>query len=89
MGPFCNAFSVAWVGVYTVLFCFPVFLPVDAGSMNYLGVVVVGVGLLILVLWWGGKRRTFVGPVVVVVDDLDTLDDSVAGTSSSSSPLKP
>ena len=82
MGPFCNAFSVAWVALYTVLFCFPVFLPVDdAGSMNYLGVVVVGVGLLILVLWWGGKRRTFVGPVVV---DLGHLD-SVEGTTSSAS----
>ena len=81
MGPFCNAFSVAWVALYTVLFCFPVFLPVDAGSMNYLGVVVVGVGLLILVLWWGGKRGSFVGPVVV---DLEHLD-SVVGTPSGAS----
>jgi choline transport protein len=79
MGPFCNAFSVAWVALYTVLFCFPVFLPVDAGSMNYLGVVVVGVGLLILVLWWGGKRRSFVGPVV----DLEHLDS--VGTPSGAS----
>ncbi|KAK5057849.1 hypothetical protein LTR84_011850 [Exophiala bonariae] len=63
-GPFCNAFSVLWMTLFAVLFCFPVFLPVTAQNMNYLSVVLVGVCLVILALWWGGKRKSFTGPHV-------------------------
>jgi choline transport protein len=66
VGPLCNAFSIAWVALYTVLFCFPVVLPVTLDSMNYLSVVVAGVGAFILILWWGGKRKTFIGPMEVI-----------------------
>ncbi|KAK5459908.1 hypothetical protein LTS15_004037 [Exophiala xenobiotica] len=62
LGPICNIFSVIWMLVFTVLFCFPVFLPVTLQNMNYLSVVVAAVCLFILILWWGGKRKTFEGP---------------------------
>ncbi|KAI1622604.1 amino acid/polyamine transporter I [Exophiala viscosa] len=64
LGPICNIFSTIWMLVFTVLFCFPVFLPVTLQNMNYLSVVVAAVCLFILILWWGGKRKTFEGPHV-------------------------
>lgn len=63
-GPFCNIFSSLWIMLFSVLFCFPVFLPVTAQNMNYLSVVAVGVCLFILALWWCGKRKTFTGPKI-------------------------
>lgn len=63
MGPFINAFSVIWVSVFIVLFCFPVTYPTTVQSMNYVSVVVVGVVVIVLGGWYGGKRRTFTGPV--------------------------
>jgi choline transport protein len=62
-GPFCNAFSVLWVALYTVLFCLPEFLPVTTGNMNYVSVVIAGLVCAIAVFWVGGKRNVFVGPV--------------------------
>lgn len=65
-GPFCNLFATLWVSLYTVLFCFPVFLPVTLSNMNYLSVVVAGICVFTLGMWWGGKRKTFVGPNVQI-----------------------
>ncbi|KAH9203875.1 putative amino acid permease [Leptodontidium sp. 2 PMI_412] len=62
-GRACNAFSVLWVGVYSVVFCLPSRLPVEWESMNYVGAVVVGIGCLIWGVWVGGKKRVFGGPV--------------------------
>ena len=63
-GWFCNAFTVGWVALYAVLFCFPLRLPVEAGSMNYVSVVVVGVAVALCGMWFvGGKRETYIGPV--------------------------
>jgi choline transport protein len=62
-GPFCNAFTCAWVSVFTVLFCFPLFNPPEASNMNYVSVVIAGVILIIAALWFCGKWNTFVGPV--------------------------
>ncbi|KAI1619287.1 amino acid/polyamine transporter I [Exophiala viscosa] len=61
-GTFCNVFSVVWMLLFSVLFCFPVFLPATTQNMNYLSVVVVGLGIFVFALWWGGKRKTFTGP---------------------------
>lgn len=63
-GPFCSIFSTLWVSLYAVLFCFPIFLPATAQTMNYVSVVMAGTGLFIVVAWWmpGGKRKTFTGP---------------------------
>ncbi|KAK3722687.1 hypothetical protein LTR37_002258 [Vermiconidia calcicola] len=71
-GAFCNIFSTAWVALYAILFCFPIFLPVEAVSMNYVIVVMAGTALFIALTWWlpGGKRGRFTGPNV----DIEMLD---------------
>lgn len=82
-GPFCNVFSTLWVALYSVLFCFPIFLPVTAQTMNYVSVVMAGTGVFIVLMWWlpGGKRGVFTGPKV----DMETLSavnrDDVGGRS--------
>ncbi|CAG9955452.1 unnamed protein product [Clonostachys rosea f. rosea IK726] len=63
-GIFCNIFSAGYALLYTVLFCFPLALPVTAESMNYQAVVLMGTVVLITVLWWGGKRHSFHGPAL-------------------------
>lgn len=63
-GPVINGFSLLYMCLYTVLFCFPIFLPAKADSMNYVSVVFVGALIFIAAMWWGGKRKTFVGPNV-------------------------
>lgn len=66
IGPICNAFSTVWITLYSVLFCFPIFLPVTLTNMNYLSVVAVAVCVFIFCMWFGGKRKTFVGPNVQI-----------------------
>lgn len=63
LGPFVNGFSCLYVSLYTVLFCFPVFLPTTAASMNYVSAVLVVILVIVSCVWFGGKRNTFVGPV--------------------------
>lgn len=66
-GIFCNVFSVAWVSLYLILFCFPLYLPADSTNMNYVSVVVFATFLILMLLWYiGGKKGTFVGPQVDV-----------------------
>jgi choline transport protein len=67
VGTICNVFATCWTALYSVLFCFPIFLPVEPGTMNYVVVVMAGTGLFIVVAWWlpaWGKRRVFTGPDV-------------------------
>ena len=65
LGIFCNAFTVAWMTLYTVLLCFPLGIPVTPLSMNYVSVVFTGGILFVLVLWFGtGKRTSFTGPQI-------------------------
>lgn len=70
MGRFCNLFSTLWVALFTVIFCFPVFRPVTAGSMNYVSVIIAGVFVFVAALWFLQKRKTFTGPNV----ELEGLD---------------
>ncbi|KAI0146132.1 putative GABA permease [Xylariaceae sp. FL1272] len=73
-GPWVNGFSVAWVSVYVVLFCFPLTYPTSVQSMNYVSVVTVAVVVIITGVWYGGKRKTFNGPKLLFEDsDLDTV----------------
>lgn len=64
-GLFCNVFSCIWIAMYTVWFCFPTFIPVEAQNMNYLSVIAVGALLFIGLSWFLGKCKTFTGPKVV------------------------
>ncbi|KAB8278901.1 amino acid transporter [Aspergillus minisclerotigenes] len=65
-GPICNAFSILWVLLITIIFCFPTSIPTTVASMNYVSVIIVGISFLILVSWWGGKRKTFSGPTIEI-----------------------
>ncbi|GFG09850.1 choline transport protein [Aspergillus udagawae] len=69
-GVFVNAFSCLWVGLYTVIFCFPTIMPPTPSNMNYLAPVVVVIIVLILAVWYGGKKKTFSGPSVVIAEAL-------------------
>lgn len=62
-GTFTNIFSVVFMMLYAVLFCFPLSIPTTVVSMNYVSVVLVGGMGFITILWFvGGKRKTFSGP---------------------------
>lgn len=62
-GTFTNIFSVVYMMIYAVLFCFPLSIPTTISSMNYVSVVLVGGMGFIACLWFlGGKRQTFTGP---------------------------
>lgn len=87
LGPLCNGFSLLYVSLYTVLFCFPIFLPAAAGSMNYVSVVLISSMIFITVLWWGGKRKTFVGPNVQI-DGLEGSGLSAERTRTHESPTE-
>ncbi|PWY69693.1 amino acid transporter [Aspergillus heteromorphus CBS 117.55] len=63
LGGFCNAFSVLWVSMITVLFCLPLTIPTTVQDMNYVSVVIAAAVAFIVAAWWGGKRQTFCGPV--------------------------
>lgn len=75
LGYVVNACSTAFVLLFSVTFCFPTFLPVDASSMNYLVVVMAAALVLIVVFWWAGLRKTFTGPVMAV-DGLESAASS-------------
>ncbi|KAH6691090.1 amino acid permease-domain-containing protein [Leptodontidium sp. MPI-SDFR-AT-0119] len=71
-GPFCNTFSALYASLFASLFCFPIFLPAETSSMNYVSVVLVGCLLIIAALWWGGKRKVFTG-LNVQIEGLEIL----------------
>ncbi|KAI1628629.1 putative amino acid permease [Exophiala viscosa] len=72
IGNFVNGFSFLWVAFYSVIFCFPIFIPPTTGDMNYLSPVAVGIILLILIAWYGGKRKTFTGPHIQGIEPAET-----------------
>ncbi|KAE8147897.1 amino acid transporter [Aspergillus avenaceus] len=56
-----NGFSVLWLVLSGVFFCFPTTLPTEVGSMNYNSVVISGLFGIILLLWLE-RRNKFKGP---------------------------
>jgi choline transport protein len=64
-GPAANAFACLWVSLYTILFCFPLYMPAEVETMNYLSVVLAGILVFIAIHWFAMKRKTFTGPVSI------------------------
>ncbi|KAI1018388.1 hypothetical protein LB503_005525 [Fusarium chuoi] len=62
-GYLCNAWTPLWVTTIGIFICFPNAIPVTAGSMNYV-CVVLGCMMLILVGLWFNVRRYFDGPAI-------------------------
>jgi choline transport protein len=66
LGPFCNLFTILWTTFYVIMFCLPLYLPVEVDTMNYVAVVIVGFAIIIMAMLLLGKRKTFKGPVIAV-----------------------
>ncbi|KAF5615594.1 choline transporter [Fusarium tjaetaba] len=75
-GPFVNAFSCIWCAFYAVIFCFPVTLPAEVASMNYVSVVLAGIVLFILLFWLISKRKSFTGPDITV-EGVETIQEQI------------
>lgn len=59
-----NLVTVCWIALAVVLFCMPVSIPVDPGSMNYASVVFAGFALVSLGWYFAYARKHFTGPPV-------------------------
>ncbi|KAI6951471.1 amino acid transporter [Hortaea werneckii] len=62
-----NTFAVLFILVFTVIFCFPFALPVDAASMNYTCLIVGGFTILVAALW-AFIQKGYVGPQYVPLE---------------------
>ncbi|PSN67812.1 amino acid permease-like protein [Corynespora cassiicola Philippines] len=59
-----NIAMIAWICLAVVLFCMPVSLPVEAGTMNYASVVFAGFATISVVWYFIRGRKDFTGPPV-------------------------
>lgn len=59
LGLFANFFIISWSLTLLVFFCFPYFVPVEAGVMNYVSCVLVIVVLLALGYWMIHGKRSY------------------------------
>lgn len=67
-GPIANVVVIVWTGLITVFYCFPLFTPVDAGSMNYLACVLVFAFLYAGAYWvvYGHKHYKLVDLALIL-----------------------
>ncbi|KAJ4348733.1 uncharacterized protein N0V89_010111 [Didymosphaeria variabile] len=63
-GYFINIATLCWICLAVVLFCMPVSLPVEAGTMNYASVVFAGFAFISLAWYFVRGRKDFKGPPV-------------------------
>lgn len=59
LGAFCNYVLVLWTVFGTVFYSFPAVMPVEAGSMNYVCVVIGVYGAYCVIYWFARGKRTF------------------------------
>jgi choline transport protein len=68
-GPVVNLVATLFVIFFSITFCFRTEMPVTAGSMNYL-VVVMAIALIVpAALWWGGLNKSFTGPQDIILTE--------------------
>ncbi|KAL6858352.1 hypothetical protein ACO1O0_005813 [Amphichorda felina] len=77
-GYLINGICVVWIFFAVVIFCMPVSLPVDAGTMNYASVVFAGFAFIAIVWYLVYARKNFKGPPVTR-DDIMVTGVPVAG----------
>lgn len=68
-GTLVNLVCVVWIVFAVVIFCMPVSLPVDAGSMNYASVVFAGFAAVAVAWYVVYARHNFYGPPVLTRSD--------------------
>ncbi|MBE3049505.1 amino acid permease [Candidatus Bathyarchaeota archaeon] len=64
-GTAINSICVVWICFAVVIFCMPVSLPVDAGTMNYASIVFAGFALIAILWYFLYARKNFKGPPVI------------------------
>lgn len=62
IGPIFNAIACGYIIVWFVIYCFPFYLPTDAGTMNYASLIWGGLTIFVATWWFIGARRDYVGP---------------------------
>jgi choline transport protein len=62
LGLLANIVFLCWAPIALVFYCFPYALPVEAGTMNYISVVLAIVALLIVFFWYIYARKNFSFP---------------------------
>ena len=62
IGPIFNAIACGYIIVWFVIYCFPFYLPTDAGTMNYASLIWGGLTIFVAMWWFIGARRGYVGP---------------------------
>ncbi|KAK2605867.1 hypothetical protein QQS21_003707 [Conoideocrella luteorostrata] len=70
-GTVINVICVIWIVFAVVIFCMPVYLPVDATSMNYASVVFAGFAAIAVIWYIVFARRNFHGPPVLTKDEFE------------------
>ncbi|UNI22907.1 hypothetical protein JDV02_008751 [Purpureocillium takamizusanense] len=70
-GTFINITCVVWIIFSVVIFCMPVSIPVDAGTMNYASVVFAGFAAIAFVWYFAYARKNFTGPPILRGDASD------------------
>ncbi|KAJ5175040.1 uncharacterized protein N7482_000917 [Penicillium canariense] len=67
-----NVLSCVWVAFVDILYCFPTTYPVTVENMNWISVVIAGLGNFILIAWFVLQRHVFKGPSI----NLDLLNEA-------------
>ncbi|KAL5592118.1 hypothetical protein FOVSG1_011007 [Fusarium oxysporum f. sp. vasinfectum] len=62
LGLVSNIVVLLWTAIALVFYCFPSFIPVQAGLMNYVSCVIVGVSLYALLYWVAFGRKEYETP---------------------------
>jgi choline transport protein len=71
-----NGISCLYIIAFTVIFCFPFALPVDAQTMNYTCLMTGGLTLTVAVFWFW-RRKEYLGPHFVPLESAILAKDAV------------
>ena len=66
LGYIMNAVACVYIVVFIVIFCFPYYLPTDAGTMNYASLITGGLSIFVAA-WFFIGCRGYTGPRAMVV----------------------
>ena len=75
LGPILNAIACGYIIVWFVIYCFPYYLPTDAGTMNYASLIWGGLTIIVAAWWFIGAKKGYVGPQTKggVVGDIERV----------------
>ena len=71
-----NGISCAFIAAFTVIFCFPFAVPVDAATMNYASLITGGLTVFVAI-WWFVRQGSYVGPKYVPLEAEEMAKDAI------------